>query len=62
MTFERDAKTLELPWPFTGRDDELELLRRSLVAERHGVVVTGPAGHGKTRLVTEAVRAPAARR
>ncbi|MGW1711794.1 LuxR family transcriptional regulator AbsR2 [Streptomyces sp. NPDC002156] len=56
MTFERDAKTLELPWPFTGRDDELELLRRSLAAERHGVVVTGPAGHGKTRLVTEVVR------
>jgi hypothetical protein len=27
-----------------------------LAAERHGVVVTGPAGHGKTRLVTEAVR------
>uniref|UniRef100_A0AAU1ZU81 LuxR C-terminal-related transcriptional regulator n=1 Tax=Streptomyces sp. NBC_00093 TaxID=2975649 RepID=A0AAU1ZU81_9ACTN len=56
MTFERDAQTLELPWPFTGRDDELELLRRSLAAERHGVVVTGPAGHGKTRLVTEVVR------
>jgi len=56
MTSLRDAKTLELPWPFTGRDDELELLRRSLAAERHGVVVTGPAGHGKTRLVTEAVR------
>ncbi|WP_105969929.1 LuxR family transcriptional regulator AbsR2 [Streptomyces geranii] len=56
MTFERDAKTLELPWPFTGREGELELLRHSLAGERHGVVVTGPAGHGKTRLVTEAVR------
>ncbi|GAA3870571.1 helix-turn-helix transcriptional regulator [Streptomyces lacrimifluminis] len=55
-TFVQDAKTLELPWPFTGRDDELELLRRPIAAERHGVVVTGPAGHGKTRLVTEAVR------
>ncbi len=55
-TFVREAKTLELPWPFTGRDDELELIRRSLAAERRGVVVTGPAGHGKTRLVTEAVR------
>lgn len=55
-TFERDAMTLDLPWPFTGRDDELELLRRSLAAERRGVVVTGPAGHGKTRLVTEVVR------
>ncbi|KOV59597.1 hypothetical protein ADL01_35355 [Streptomyces sp. NRRL WC-3618] len=56
MTSLRDAETLELPWPFTGRDLELELVRRSLAAERHGVVVTGPSGHGKTRLVTEAVR------
>ncbi|MFJ9537363.1 LuxR C-terminal-related transcriptional regulator [Streptomyces sp. NPDC101225] len=55
-TFERDAKTLELPWPFTGREDELELIRRSLTAGHHGIVVTGPAGSGKTRLVTEAVR------
>ncbi|MHC3467588.1 LuxR family transcriptional regulator AbsR2 [Streptomyces sp. 7R007] len=55
-TFERDAKTLELPWPFTGREDELELVRRSLTAGRHGIVVTGPTGRGKTRLVTEAVR------
>ncbi|MFJ5303391.1 LuxR C-terminal-related transcriptional regulator [Streptomyces sp. NPDC088350] len=56
MTFEQDAKTLELPWPFTGREDELELIRGSLTAGRHGIVVTGPAGRGKTRLVTEAVR------
>ncbi|WP_328979434.1 LuxR family transcriptional regulator [Streptomyces canus] len=56
MTFERDAKTLELPWPFTGREDELELVRRSVAGGRHGIVVTGPAGRGKTRLVTEAVR------
>ncbi|RPF38141.1 LuxR C-terminal-related transcriptional regulator [Streptomyces sp. TLI_185] len=55
-TFERDAKTLELPWQFTGREEELELIRRSLTAGRHGIVVTGPAGCGKTRLVTEAVR------
>ncbi|KUM79269.1 LuxR C-terminal-related transcriptional regulator [Streptomyces curacoi] len=55
-TFERDANTLELPWPFTGREDELELLRGSLTAGRHGIVITGPAGCGKTRLVTEAVR------
>ncbi|MFF4271783.1 LuxR C-terminal-related transcriptional regulator [Streptomyces sp. NPDC001536] len=55
-TFERDAKTLELPWPFTGREDELELIRRSSAAGHHGIVVTGPEGCGKTRLVTEAVR------
>jgi DNA-binding CsgD family transcriptional regulator len=56
MTYQRDAKTLELPWPFTGREDELELVRRSVTAARPGIVVTGPAGVGKTRLVTEAVR------
>ncbi|WP_461077655.1 LuxR family transcriptional regulator AbsR2 [Streptomyces deserti] len=56
MTYERDATTLELPWPFTGREDERELVRRSLAAGRPGLVVTGPAGCGKTRLVTEAVR------
>jgi DNA-binding NarL/FixJ family response regulator len=55
-TFQRDAKTLELPWPFTGRETELELVRRSVTASRPGIVVTGPAGGGKTRLVTEAVR------
>ncbi|MEU9329052.1 LuxR C-terminal-related transcriptional regulator [Streptomyces canus] len=56
MTFERDAKTLELPWPFTGREEELELVRRSVAGGRRGIVVTGPAGRGKTRLVTEAGR------
>ncbi|MFF4836265.1 LuxR C-terminal-related transcriptional regulator [Streptomyces sp. NPDC001315] len=55
-TFERDAKTLGLPWPFTGREDELELVRRSLGAGRPGIVVTGAAGRGRTRLATEAVR------
>ncbi|MCZ4610233.1 LuxR C-terminal-related transcriptional regulator [Streptomyces sp. Lzd4kr] len=55
-TYVRDAKTLELPWPFTGREDELELVRGALAAGRHGIVITGPAGSGKTRLVTEAAR------
>ncbi|MEV6832984.1 LuxR C-terminal-related transcriptional regulator [Streptomyces sp. NPDC051133] len=55
-TYEQDATTLEPPWPFTGREDELELVRGALTAGRHGIVVTGPAGHGKTRLITEAVR------
>ncbi|MFI8215071.1 LuxR C-terminal-related transcriptional regulator [Streptomyces sp. NPDC085932] len=55
-TYQRDATTLELPWPFAGREDELELVRRSLTGSRRGIVVTGPAGCGRTRLVTEAVR------
>lgn len=55
-TFERDAKTLDKPWPFTGRADELDLVRGSLTAGGHGIVITGPEGRGKTRLVTEAVR------
>ncbi|MGW5134984.1 LuxR family transcriptional regulator AbsR2 [Streptomyces sp. NPDC004135] len=55
-TYQRDATTLELPWPFAGREDELELVRRALTGSRRGIVVTGPAGCGKTRLVTEAVR------
>ncbi|MGW0288871.1 LuxR family transcriptional regulator AbsR2 [Streptomyces tuirus] len=56
MTYERDATTLELPWPFAGREDELDLVRRSLTGARRGIVVTGPAGCGKTRLAAEAVR------
>ncbi|MEU8732835.1 LuxR C-terminal-related transcriptional regulator [Streptomyces tendae] len=52
----RDATRPATPWPFTGRADELELVRRSVAAGRSGLVVTGPAGAGKTRLVTEAVR------
>ncbi|MET7452554.1 LuxR C-terminal-related transcriptional regulator [Streptomyces sp. NPDC005574] len=55
-TSQRDAKTLEVPWPFTGRTDELELVRRSVGAGRPGIVITGPAGCGRTRLVTEALR------
>ncbi|MFE0679037.1 LuxR C-terminal-related transcriptional regulator [Streptomyces sp. NPDC058867] len=56
MTFERDAKTLEMPWPFTGRDGEVELIRGALTSGRNGIVVTGVAGCGKTRLVAEATR------
>ncbi|MGW0880300.1 LuxR family transcriptional regulator AbsR2 [Streptomyces sp. NPDC002671] len=51
-----DARALELPWSFTGREAELDLVRWSLTAGRPGIVVTGPAGRGKTRLITEAVR------
>ncbi len=42
-------------WPLTGRDDELGLLTRSLVDDRLGVVIVGPAGVGKTRLAAAAV-------
>ncbi|GAA4317451.1 helix-turn-helix transcriptional regulator [Streptomyces venetus] len=55
-TYERDATTLEPPWPFAGRENELELVRRSLTGGPRGIVVTGPAGCGKTRLAREAVR------
>ncbi|MFC7892242.1 LuxR C-terminal-related transcriptional regulator [Streptomyces sp. NPDC057381] len=49
-------RTLRTPWPFTGRTDELELVRRAVGGKGGGIVVTGPAGCGRTRLVTEAVR------
>ncbi|MEU1193503.1 LuxR family transcriptional regulator [Streptomyces sp. NPDC005859] len=55
-TFETPAGTLRLPWPFTGRDEELGLVRRSLAVGRPGIVITGPAGCGRTRLAAEAVR------
>ncbi|MDN3264853.1 LuxR family transcriptional regulator [Streptomyces sp. CSDS2] len=55
-TYRQDAKTLQLPWPFTGRSAELERVRAASSGGRPGIVVTGPAGHGKTRLITEAVR------
>ncbi|MDR6977931.1 DNA-binding CsgD family transcriptional regulator [Streptomyces sp. 3330] len=55
-TFEASDRTLRLPWPFTGRDEELELVRRSLAVGRPGLVITGPAGCGRTRLAMEAVR------
>ncbi|MFE0452941.1 LuxR C-terminal-related transcriptional regulator [Streptomyces sp. NPDC058914] len=50
------ASPLPPSWPFTGRVEELELVRRSLTARRPGIVVTGPAGCGRTRLALEAVR------
>ncbi|AYN38297.1 hypothetical protein D9753_04460 [Streptomyces dangxiongensis] len=55
-TDEQDASTPAPPWPFTGRTDELDLVRGASAAGRPGIVVTGPAGRGKTRLITQAVR------
>ncbi|MEU8573174.1 LuxR family transcriptional regulator AbsR2 [Streptomyces asoensis] len=55
-TIENPPETLRLPWPFTGRDEELELVRRASAAGRPGIVITGPAGCGRTRLAMEAVR------
>ncbi|MFI1049944.1 LuxR C-terminal-related transcriptional regulator [Streptomyces griseoruber] len=55
-TIETYAGTLRLPLPFTGREEERELVRRSLAAGRPGIVLTGPAGCGRTRLAAEAVR------
>ncbi|MER5622057.1 helix-turn-helix transcriptional regulator [Streptosporangium sp. NPDC002544] len=43
------------PWPFTARAEELDLVRRNLSAGRRGIVVTGAAGSGRSRLTTEAV-------
>ncbi|MGX1273651.1 DNA-binding CsgD family transcriptional regulator [Streptomyces phaeoluteigriseus] len=56
----RDARTPRPlpspPWPFTGRDPDLELVRRALGTARPGIVVTGPPGCGRSRLAAEAVR------
>ncbi|MGI8329728.1 LuxR C-terminal-related transcriptional regulator [Actinomadura scrupuli] len=39
-------------WPFAGRSDQLTVIR----AAGRGVVVLGPAGAGKSRLIAEAVK------
>ncbi len=53
---DRETTTAQPSWPFTGREEELRAVRGALAAGRPGLVVTGPAGRGKTRLVTEALR------
>ncbi|MET8975686.1 LuxR family transcriptional regulator [Streptomyces sp. NPDC004539] len=55
-TLASDPKSLDLPWPFTGREEELALVRQALTATRPGMILTGPPGHGRTRLAAEAVR------
>ncbi|WP_176929403.1 LuxR C-terminal-related transcriptional regulator [Lentzea albidocapillata] len=53
---------MESNWPLTGRTEELDLLEKILVGPDHcGVVVSGPAGVGKTRLATELTQRAAER-
>ncbi|MFI7530360.1 LuxR C-terminal-related transcriptional regulator [Nocardia salmonicida] len=40
-------------WPLIGRAEELSWLRETTAPEARGVVLSGPAGVGKTRLATE---------
>jgi DNA-binding CsgD family transcriptional regulator len=47
-------------WPLVGREDELELVAGALRDGAPGVVVSGPAGVGKTRLAQEVLTAAAA--
>ncbi|WP_217921548.1 LuxR C-terminal-related transcriptional regulator [Miltoncostaea oceani] len=50
---EHDGAT---PWPITGRQDELGIIAAALTRASGGVIVSGPAGVGKTRLAAEAAR------
>jgi DNA-binding CsgD family transcriptional regulator len=45
---------LRMPWPYTGREQELDLVRRSIGSGRRGIVITGGPGTGKTRIMREA--------
>lgn len=45
-----------VPAPFIGRDPDLHLIRR-LLRTHDGVLVTGPAGIGRSRLIAEAAAA-----
>ena len=49
---------MRLTWPLIGRSKELRLIDAALT-DRHssGIVVCGPAGVGKTRVVREALSA-----
>lgn len=52
---------MERPWPLTGRDEELRRVAAAIRPGAAGIVVAGPAGVGKTRLVREALAVPAGR-
>lgn len=47
---------MERLWPLTGRDEELRRVAAATRPGAAGIVVGGPAGVGKTRLVREALR------
>jgi DNA-binding CsgD family transcriptional regulator len=49
---ERAVLSVE-PWPLTGRQGELEAIHQSIVSLPYGVILTGAAGVGKTRLARE---------
>jgi DNA-binding CsgD family transcriptional regulator len=49
-----------MQWPFTGRAAELELVAAELADGAGGVVISGAAGVGRTRLVAEAAERAAA--
>lgn len=51
---------MERSWPLTGRDDELRRIVAAIRPSTAGIVVAGPAGVGKTRLMHEAVTAAGA--
>ncbi|MBC9225256.1 AAA family ATPase [Aeromicrobium sp. 636] len=46
---------MERSWPLTGRDDQAHKVAAALRPGGAGIVVAGPAGVGKTRLVREAL-------
>ncbi len=53
---------MHLIWPLVGRAEELALLEAAITrADRHGAVLSGPAGVGKTRLAAELTRLAEAR-
>lgn len=47
------SETMVAAWPLIGRAEELDRLRESTTPAAHGVVLSGPAGVGKTRLAAE---------
>ncbi len=56
------AVRMRLTWPLVGREREMRLIEAALFGSHStGVVITGPAGVGKSRVAAEALDAAAAR-